>query len=200
MAVRAQPEPPRVARTEGNGNRERVLQAARAEFDVLGLEAQMDPIAIRAKVGVATIYRLFRTKEALFEAVVFADLQLLAQVGRPLVDDNDPALALYGFLGHLVEAASSSAAIRDALAGKVELGPAGDRALRDLETVIAALLMRAQLRHDARDDVGAAEVLALLSAIVGSQERAASGVQVDNVRLLGLVCAGLRMTAPVPAI
>lgn len=194
VAVTAEPKPLRAASKERVANRERVLRAARAEFDRRGIDAQMDSIALRAGVGVATIYRLFATKEALFEAVVFEDLQMLAASGRPLVDAQDPGLVLYGFLGDLVEQCQSSAAVRDALGGAAELGLTAERARRDLENVIAALLMRAQLRGDARNDVGATEVLALIAAIVHSQARANPGSGVDPSRLVSLLCDGLRTT------
>ena len=195
MSVAIDRKTGRAVRAERTGNRERVLQAARAEFDLRGVDAQMDPIALCAGVGVATIYRLFPTKEALFEAVVLEDLQALVQAGRPLVDADNPALALYGFLGELVARCQSSAAIRDALGGFAELGHTAERTLRDLETIIAALLMRAQLRGDAREDVGASEVLALLTAIVRSQNHAKPGALVNPARLVSLVCDGLRTAA-----
>src|ERR671915_1320812 len=57
-------------RADARRNRERVLKAARAVFADHGIEAQIDDVAKRAKVGVGTVYRHFPTKEALLDAVV----------------------------------------------------------------------------------------------------------------------------------
>ena len=57
-------------RADARRNRERILKAARAVFADQGIEAQIDDVAKRAKVGVGTVYRHFPTKEALVDALV----------------------------------------------------------------------------------------------------------------------------------
>jgi len=57
-------------RADARRNRERILKAARAVFADRGVEAQIDDVAKRAKVGVGTVYRHFPTKEALRDALV----------------------------------------------------------------------------------------------------------------------------------
>jgi AcrR family transcriptional regulator len=57
-------------RADARRNRERILKAARAVFSDHGIEAQIDDVAKRAKVGVGTVYRHFPTKEALLDALV----------------------------------------------------------------------------------------------------------------------------------
>jgi AcrR family transcriptional regulator len=52
-------------RIDARENRERILAAARAAFAAEGLDVPIREIARRAEVGVATVYRHFRTKEAL---------------------------------------------------------------------------------------------------------------------------------------
>src|SRR5947208_12268088 len=47
----------RPMRADARRNRGRVLKAARHCFAADGLEAQMDDVATRAKVGVGTVYR-----------------------------------------------------------------------------------------------------------------------------------------------
>jgi AcrR family transcriptional regulator len=60
----------RPLRADARRNRERILKAARAVFADKGIDAQIDDVAHRAKVGVGTVYRHFPTKEALVEALV----------------------------------------------------------------------------------------------------------------------------------
>ncbi|WP_327365257.1 TetR/AcrR family transcriptional regulator [Streptomyces sp. NBC_01217] len=71
-------------RSDALGNRERILDAARALFSVDGLNVPMREIARRAGVGPATLYRRFPTKQMLVTAA-FAD-QLRAC--RAIVDDG----------------------------------------------------------------------------------------------------------------
>ncbi|WP_432824433.1 TetR/AcrR family transcriptional regulator [Dactylosporangium sp. CA-092794] len=59
-------------RSDARDNRDRILAAARAVFATEGLDVPIREIARRAQVGVATVYRRFPTKEALF-AEAFAD-------------------------------------------------------------------------------------------------------------------------------
>jgi AcrR family transcriptional regulator len=57
-------------RADARRNRERIIKAARAVFADHGIDAQIDDVAKRAKVGVGTVYRHFPTKEALLDALV----------------------------------------------------------------------------------------------------------------------------------
>jgi len=59
-------------RSDARDNRGRILVVARAVFAADGVDAPVKEIARRAEVGVATVYRHFRTKEALL-AEAFAD-------------------------------------------------------------------------------------------------------------------------------
>lgn len=181
-----------VPRADARRNRDRVLRAAHKEFCLHGHAVPMATIALRAGVGPGTIYRQFPTKEALFEAVVFEDLQVLAYEARGLVDADAPAAALYGFLAHLVEQGTASAAMRDALAGAVELGPFALRALGGLEASIASLLARAQARGQIRSEVSAADVLALLAVVHRPVDPDATA---SAARLFAVVWDGLCCTA-----
>ncbi|MFC4121599.1 TetR/AcrR family transcriptional regulator [Nonomuraea zeae] len=59
-------------RSDARDNRVRILAVARAAFAAEGLDVPIREIARRAQVGVATVYRHFPTKEALF-AEAFAE-------------------------------------------------------------------------------------------------------------------------------
>ena len=56
---------PRRLRADARVNRERILVAAREAFGGEGYAAEIDAIALRAGVGVGTVYRHFPTKDAL---------------------------------------------------------------------------------------------------------------------------------------
>jgi len=59
-------------RADARRNRERILEHAIAAFAEHGYDAQMDDIAVRAGVGVGTVYRHFPTKDALLAELVRA--------------------------------------------------------------------------------------------------------------------------------
>lgn len=64
----------RPLRADARRNRDAILKAARAVFEVEGVLASLDGIAVKAGVGNATLYRNFPTREDLLAAVMEADL------------------------------------------------------------------------------------------------------------------------------
>ncbi|NUR92586.1 MAG: helix-turn-helix transcriptional regulator, partial [Nonomuraea sp.] len=59
----------RKPRTDAACNRDRVLEAARAQFAESGYDVQMSEVARAAGVGVGTLYRKFPTREDLIAAI-----------------------------------------------------------------------------------------------------------------------------------
>jgi AcrR family transcriptional regulator len=62
-------------RADSRRNRERIIHAARAEFAAAGLDAPFAPIARRAGVGNATLYRHFPTRDHLVREILRDDLR-----------------------------------------------------------------------------------------------------------------------------
>ena len=60
----------RALRLDAARNQERIVAAAAAAFAELGAEVTLEEVARRAGVGVATVYRRFRTRDQLVRAVV----------------------------------------------------------------------------------------------------------------------------------
>lgn len=88
----------RPMRADALRNRQRVLDAARAEFSEHGLEAQMEDVAERAGVGVGTLYRHFETKEALLEALVALRFEETLVATRDALDRQGGWEAIRGLL------------------------------------------------------------------------------------------------------
>jgi AcrR family transcriptional regulator len=76
-------------RADARRNRERILKAARAVFADQGIEAQIDDVAKRAKVGVGTVYRHFPTKDALLDAIVRERFEEIAGYAREALERED---------------------------------------------------------------------------------------------------------------
>lgn len=77
-------------RSDARRNRERILAAARAVFADQGIDAPMAAVARRARVGVATLYRRFPTREALVRAAFAQQTQTCAWVLAEALADPDP--------------------------------------------------------------------------------------------------------------
>jgi AcrR family transcriptional regulator len=101
------PAPGRPLRADTRRNRERILKAARAVFGDHGIEAQIDDVAKRAKVGVGTVYRHFPTKEALLGALVRERFEEIAGYAREALERAD---AWDGFCELIWRAAERNAA------------------------------------------------------------------------------------------
>jgi AcrR family transcriptional regulator len=79
----------RPLRADARRNRERILKAARAVFADQGIDAQIDDVAKRAKVGVGTVYRHFPTKDVLLDALVRERFETIAGYAREALERED---------------------------------------------------------------------------------------------------------------
>ena len=100
---------PKPLRADARRNRESILKAARAVFADQGIDAQMDDVAKRAKVGVGTVYRHFPTKEALRDAIVRERFEEIAGYAEEALERED---AWEGFCELIWRAAERNAADR----------------------------------------------------------------------------------------
>ncbi|WP_329039725.1 TetR/AcrR family transcriptional regulator [Streptomyces sp. NBC_00178] len=88
----AQPsrKPPGTLRADARENRERILTAAREAYALHGIDVPMAAIARRAKVGVATLYRRFPTRDALVSEAFAEQLAHCVAVLDEGLADPDP--------------------------------------------------------------------------------------------------------------
>ena len=184
--------PRRKPRADGQRNRERLMEAAKAAFAEVGADVSLDEIARRAGVGIGTLYRHFPTRDAIVEAVYRREVQQLAEPATRLLDD---AAARRG-------AARMDAAVRRLYRHQEghRAGPGLDRrrrigALRRLGRAdhrrhVACWWTRAAPAGDIRADVDPTD---LLRALVGFTYGAASpDWQASALRLIDILMDGLR--------
>tara|TARA_R110001599_G_C12276844_1_gene662675 strand:+ start:24974 stop:25618 length:645 start_codon:yes stop_codon:yes gene_type:complete len=116
----------------------------------------MDAIAVRAEVGVATVYKYFGTKDGLVMELASGDIEeMLAQVDKIVADPPedlvDAVIAALSPPFNLKMARSDSSVVRY-LMDEMWHGQEGDRrkktrlALAEFETKIETLLVRFQLQ------------------------------------------------------
>ncbi|MGW4211993.1 TetR/AcrR family transcriptional regulator [Lentzea sp. NPDC004789] len=163
---------PHLLRSDARDNRERILDAARAEFATEGLDVAVREIARRAAVGPATLYRHFPTKQVLVTEA-FADQMraCYAVVGEGLAEP-DPWRGFCLVIEKLFELHARdrgfTAAFTSAFPGAMDFAAGREQALRSL----AELTRRARDAGRLRPDVHADDLVLVLMANSGIQTAA----------------------------
>ena len=181
-------------RADALRNRAAILAAAEAVFAEQGTSAPTEEVAARAGVAIGTVFRHFPTKDALLAAMMKELLARLAEEAAELISDGDPATALFTFFARVVEQAAARKTVADLLADRgIDLRAAGPVATlrRELETLLAGAIEAGAVRND----VGGAEVLALLAATSDAALRSGWDSRLQQ-RVLAVVFAGLRQPEP----
>jgi AcrR family transcriptional regulator len=188
--------PPPPLRSDAARNRGLVLDAAAAVFAEGGADASTEEIARRAGVGVGTVFRHFPTKETLLGAVLEQMFDGLAEIARQGLAASDVELGFFVTLHRLVDGAAAKMAVADALS-RAGAPLRYSSWAEPLRAALADLLSRAHAASAVRDDVGVAELMAVLIAA----SRAAQFAGKDRglrKRVVSIVLDGLRRAAAVP--
>ncbi|QFG20360.1 TetR/AcrR family transcriptional regulator [Actinomadura sp. WMMB 499] len=158
--------PQRARRADAAKNSRLLVAAAKELFDEHGPDVPLDDVARRAGLGNATLYRHFPTRGDLIVAVYADEVAALHDAGAALLDDPDPAGALFTWLDAFVVHVASKRAL--ALAGtendderRTELFGRWHDSMR---STALRLLARAQEAGAIEGDLSVDDVLALTSA------------------------------------
>jgi AcrR family transcriptional regulator len=193
--VTAAPAPAPRRRSDAARNAGRIVTAAREVFLELGTDASLDEVARRAGVGVATLYRHFASKEALYQAIVA--LRFVETIDPVLVrarQDADPWRAVVEVLSAALELAAGERPILVAGRGR---GLLGDDLRSRFMASFTQLVRRAQRAGVIRADLDAADLPRLVMMLIGTvwlPEDPARGWQ----RYLSLMLDALRPAAATP--
>ena len=93
----------RPLRRDAERNRQRILKAASEVFTERGLDVSLDEVARHAGVGVGTVYRRFRTKEDLVEALFINRIEEVAALAEEAAQVPDPWSGLVCFMEQMTE-------------------------------------------------------------------------------------------------
>jgi AcrR family transcriptional regulator len=182
---------PRKLRADGQRNRERLIEAAKAAFAETGAEVSLDEIARRAGVGIGTLYRHFPTRGAIVEAVYRREVQQLADAATRMLDELTPGQALHQWMRLFVDYIATKKVIAPAL-GSIVVGVselyAASGAL--ITGAMSQLVRRAAAAGDIRPDADPDD---LLRALVGFTYGATGpGWEASARRLIDILMDGLR--------
>ena len=141
-------------RADARKNYSHLLAVARDVVTEHGADASMRDIARRANVGLATLFRHFPTREALFEALLRTNADALTQQAAELETSSPPDEALVSWFREAVAFTHSYSGVC-ALMATAHADP--DSALHASSTAMwaagARLLLRAQAEGTARADM-----------------------------------------------
>jgi len=178
-------------RSDAQRNLERILDAARAVFAELGVDASVADVAERAGVGTATIFRRFPTKDDLVAAVLEAELEsVLARLDA--AESDDPAAALTDFVTAAVETFIGDRCLCQVSGGELFERPRLAELVAGLRDALDRLLRRAQRAGVVRKDVVSADIGFLISAIGQAGMRLERTAPGSWRRYVEIVLDGLR--------
>ena len=170
-----------------------MIKAARACMARDGLDAQMEEIAKRARVGVGTVYRHFKTKDELVEALAVERFERLRDLALEALAQDDPWESFEGFMRASARIQTEDRALSEVLTSKPEtMGRAAEAA--GILELVGEILGRAQAAGVVRKDAHPFDVPMLMCALAGTFRNPRS----DPERYIGIVLDGLRTPGVAP--
>jgi AcrR family transcriptional regulator len=155
----------RPKRADARRNYDKLIAAAREAFTEDGSSASLEDIARRAGVGIGTLYRHFRNRQELLEAVYVEEVEGLCRTAVDLAD-APPWDALMTWLHRFVGYVATKQALAEELFAYI--GHDAD-VFKNCRTAFYAagepLLLRAQEAHVARADTDINQVVQLVVGI-----------------------------------
>ncbi len=140
-------------RQDAQRNRERILEAAREAFKEHGLDAPLDEIARRARVGIATLYRRFPTRDALIEEVFVDGIRSFEQLAEDALQIEDPWTAFSTFIEQMCERQTENWGLKDLMCMRFPDSKLMEVKRKRARTTVLRLLARAQAEGAVRADV-----------------------------------------------
>ena len=180
-------------RKDAARNRQRIVDVARDLVDN-GTPLQLNDVARRVGVGVATVYRHFPTPEALMETVAAPGLEALIARAEQDLAEQDPWNALAGFLGATLEAQLTDPSLTIVRAAPERVLPRTEELTATLDALAGQLLDRTRATGAVRGMVTWEDLLPLMCGIAfaanihadDQQARRESGRRYLDVMLRGL--------------
>jgi AcrR family transcriptional regulator len=155
---------PRRLRVDAERNRAAVLDAAREVFAEQGLEAPLEEIALRAGVGIATLYRRFPTRAQLVAAALVDKVSQYAEAAEQALAVPDPWAGFASFTERICELQAGDRGLSDLLSMALPAGEHIERLRRLAGDRVAQLVERAKAAGKLRQDFASEDLVLLLIA------------------------------------
>jgi AcrR family transcriptional regulator len=180
----------RKPRSDGQRNRDLIVEVAKQAFTENGAGTSLDEIAKKAGVGAGTLYRHFPTREDLLEAVYKAEVEKLAEAAEQFGRELPPVDALRAwlllFIDHLATKKISVAALNDLIGSNKMI----EQNKSKVHGAVGAIYARAIEAGDLRPDVNPADhILAIVGVTFFSTDE---DWRDGAVRLVDILIQGSR--------
>jgi AcrR family transcriptional regulator len=177
----------RPLRRDAEVNLNRILIAAGDVFAEHGYEASMEEIAMRADVGVGTLYRRFPNKADLLNAVVEAAQERKSQIAEAILSDVAPEDGVFEFVRACIAVPSCWRATISAPPWRTSGTGLGQTA-----PLLQQILARSQRAGSVRPDLQVADIVVVLMAVRSIADVCDSKSSKPSLRFLELLLDGLR--------
>jgi AcrR family transcriptional regulator len=155
---------PRRLRVDAERNRVALLEAAREVFAEQGLEAPLEEIALRAGVGIATLYRRFPTRGQLVAAALVDKIAQYADAAEQALAIGDPWAGFASFVERICELQADDRGLSDLLSMTLPTDDRIEQLRRTANKRVAELLARAKATGRLRQEFVIEDLLVLLIA------------------------------------
>lgn len=185
-------------RADAERNRARIVTAAQAEFAEHGLDVPLEDVAARAGVGIATLYRRFRTREDLIAACFEVRVAEYAESAEESLRASD---GWSGFCSHVERMCAMQAAdrgLKDVLTRTFPNAKALEGHRKRGYELSVRLIERAKAEGTLRSDFVPEDLVLLLMANAGVVQGAGEAAPNAWRRFVGLLLDGFRSEAASP--
>jgi len=198
--------PARPLRRDAERNRQRILKAASEVFTERGLDVSLDEVARHAGVGVGTVYRRFRTKEELVEALFVNRIEEVAALAEEATRAADPWSGLACFMEQAATILAEDTGLRQMLMFATYGGDRVRYARQRNAPLVTKLVERAQAAGQLRSDLRPTDIPFIVFVLTDAAQFARRVNPDIWRRYLTLILDGLRpgregvSPLPVPAL
>ena len=182
----------RPLRRDAERNRQRILEAATEVFNERGLDVSLDEIARHAGVGVGTVYRRFRTKEELVEALFMSRLSTVAAIAEQALEAPDPWAGLVSFMERMTETMADDLGLRQILMFATYGRNLVAIAREHNAPLVERLVERAQAAGQLRSDLRQTDIIFTVFMLTEATELAQAASPGIWRRYLTLILDGMR--------
>jgi AcrR family transcriptional regulator len=183
---------PRPLRRDAERNRQRILEAATEVFNERGLDVSLDEIARHAGVGVGTVYRRFRTKEELVEALFMTRLSTVAAIAEQALEAPDPWAGLVSFMERMAETMAGDLGLRQILMFATYGRDLVAVAREHNAPLVERLVERAQAAGQLRSDLRQTDIIFIVFMLTDATELAQAASPGIWRRYLTLILDGMQ--------
>jgi AcrR family transcriptional regulator len=190
-------EPPvKPLRRDAELNLARIMEAARDVFAESGYDGSMDQIAVKADVGIGTLYRRFPNKEDLFNAVTDAAKVRTIKIGKEVLEQVPAGDALAEFLHRCIAAPSCWRVTTTRPPWSESEGISS--VLQQISAVVNEVLRKSQEAGTIRGDVVFSDIILTLMSVRAVADVCDTHAPDAARRFLELVLDGFRPGSPSP--